>query len=111
MAKVLALLPGAPGVHILRDPSDVARSNIAMMWTGNVYFGADTWLKTERDGQDHGHHAADRTLAMRYEDLVSDPEGVLTQICAHVDLDFDPVVLGYGATTTYDPPDPSLAQQ
>ena len=35
-----------------------------------------------------------RFLSVRYEDLVSDPEGRVREICAFLGLDFDPAMLG-----------------
>jgi hypothetical protein len=34
-------------------------------------------------------------LEVRYEDLISDTEGVLRRVCEHVEIDFDPVMLRY----------------
>jgi Sulfotransferase family len=34
-------------------------------------------------------------LEIRYEDLVADPEGTLRRICAHIELDYSPRMLGY----------------
>lgn len=111
LSKALQLLPEAPVVHMLRDPRDVARSSIGMMWAGNVYFGVDTWLRTEQDWQFHGHLAEDRTLTISYESLVAQPEKTLTRLAAHAGFEFAPSMLSYGEVTTYDRPDPALAEQ
>lgn len=112
LRTMLRLFPDAKVVHMLRDPRDVARSAIGMGWAGNVYFGAETWLKTEREwdaaapllkpGQVH---------EVKYEDLVRDPAKELAAICAFAGETYEPAMLGYHASTTYAAPDVKLIEQ
>lgn len=112
LQKCAELLPNAPILRLLRDPRDVARSAIGMGWAGNVYFGADTWIRTERAWrafEEAGHRNPVKVTA--YEALVADAEGELRAICAFLRVPFDPGMLAYPERTTYAPPDPSLAEQ
>lgn len=112
LAKCCELLPNAPIVRLLRDPRDVARSAIGMGWAGNVYYGADTWIRTERawrEFQDARHRNSVKVTA--YETLVADAEGELRAICDFLAIPYDAGMLAYPDTTTYSPPDPSLAEQ
>jgi len=109
--QALELLPEVPLVHMLRDPRDVARSAIGMLWANHVYFGADTWLKTETEWEKHSTAVEGRTLTIRYEDLVERPQDTLAALCRHVGLPFDDRMLTYDQHSTYDRPDPALARQ
>ena len=46
--------------------------------------------KAQRDGAKVDHY-----LELRYETLVSDPEGTLRQVCEFIELPWDPVMLDY----------------
>ena len=111
IAPCLEALPQARIVHILRDPRDVARSSIGMGWAGNVYFGADHWIATEREWADHAQTLEPRSYTLRYETLVAAPEQTLTALCTHVGLSYDPAMLTYPERTTYSAPDAGLAEQ
>lgn len=112
VGRLLDLAPETKVLHLLRDPRDVARSAIGMGWAGNVYFGARTWLVTEREwDQVADGLRPDQNLELRYEALVSDPEKVLGGVCMFLGDKYDPAMLDYAAYTTYDRPDPSLINQ
>lgn len=111
LGRVVELLPNVPFVHFLRDPRDVARSAIGMMWAGNVWFGAETWLRSEQDWERHGKGLAERTSILKYESLVAEPGKELARLCLHAGVAFDPGMLEYHRSTTYEAPDPSLAYQ
>jgi hypothetical protein len=111
LEKLLSILTEAPIVHFVRDPRDVARSSIGMMWAGNVFYGTDTWLKTEREWQRAGKGLGTRVLEVRYEDLVTTPRAVLEAVCRHLNVPYDDRMLSYPETTTYSAPDASLAYQ
>ena len=94
--EVLGVLPEAHFVHIIRDGRDVALSlrqtwfspaeevtSLARHWAGQI--------RTTRQ-QARGR---DCYTEVRYEDLLSDPEGTLRRICAAIDLDYDPAMLTY----------------
>lgn len=112
LRTMLRLFPDAKVVHMLRDPRDVARSAIGMGWAGNVYYGAETWLKTER-GWDEAAPLLKpgQVHEVKYEDLVRAPERELAAICEFVGEAFEPAMLSYASSTTYEAPDVSLIEQ
>jgi hypothetical protein len=91
------VLPEARFVHLIRDGRDVWLSQRA------VSFGPDT-IETAAAAW-ASRIARARTLArdlpfyleIRYEDLVGDPELALRQVCAYIDLPWDPGMLDYHA--------------
>ena len=109
--RAVRLLPEVPILHMLRDPRDVARSAVGMIWADHVYFGVNSWLRTETEWEALGSTLEHRTLTIHYELLVAQPRDTLASICAHVGIDFDEQMLTYDRQSTYAPPDPSLAEQ
>jgi hypothetical protein len=106
------LFPRAKFVHIVRDPRDVARSCIGMGWVGTVHHGADYWVEAETYWTNICRDVpAERRVDVHYEDLVRYPKEVLASLCDFIGVEFHPAMLDYGAHTTYDAPDASLAQQ
>jgi hypothetical protein len=83
-----------------------------MGWTGHVYYGARFWLEAEREWERTAPHLEDgQSLELRYEPLVRDPEKVLGELCTFLGMQYDPAMLGYADTSTYERPDPSLTEQ
>ncbi|MGB1209093.1 MAG: sulfotransferase family protein [Paracoccaceae bacterium] len=107
--RVMALMPDVRVIHMLRDPRDVARSSIAMGWAGTLYHGVGHWLHTEADW-DRGIPAGGRVHRLRFEDLFTDIDTALKEVCGFFDLPYDPQMLTYHENTTYGAPDPSLIQ-
>ena len=92
-----ALFPDAQVVHIVRDPRDCVGSLARMPWWSHGTEGAlATWV-----------HAVDCATAarrklppdsfheLRYEDLVTDPRGALTELCAFLGEDFEEAMLDH----------------
>lgn len=111
-SRVPAIFPDARYVHLVRDPRDVARSAIGMGWAGNVFHGVDHWTQSEGDFEVLAARVPeDRILQMRNEELIADPVGELSRLCAFMGVAYDPAMLSYPATTTYAAPDPALSFQ
>lgn len=102
--------PDAKFIHLTRDPRDVARSSVGMGWCGHSYYGVSHWIETERDW-DAAALPPQRYLTVRFEELIFDLEVGLQEICAFLDIPFEPGMLNYHEYATYDPPDPSIAQK
>ncbi|WP_299964556.1 sulfotransferase [uncultured Roseobacter sp.] len=110
--RALEVFPGMRVLHLMRDPRDVARSSIGMGWAGNVYYGVDHWIGTQKDWQ----RSLDRLpepqrLVVFYEDLIQKSEETLSGICQFAGLSFHPDMLAYDADSTYSKPDPRLILQ
>lgn len=110
--RLAAALPGARIIHLLRDPRDVARSSIGMGWAGTLWHGVDHWVATEA-GWDRAApvFTPDQVLELRFEELLADLEGGLRRVCAFLGVTFAPEMLEYHRHSTYEPPDPKLAEQ
>ena len=94
---VAALLPEARFVHIVRDGRNVALSLIdSPFGPNNVAAGARFWRRRVERGRFDGHRLGPgRYREVAYEAVVADPEAVLTDLCAFLELPFDPAMLRY----------------
>ena len=93
--------PGARYVHIVRDGRNAALSLLAMTRRPRLNLSrprgvADFACAWEREvraarrfGQRHPY------LELRYEDLVAEPAERLRDVCAFMDLDYEPAMLEY----------------
>ncbi len=112
ISLALALYPDLRIVHVLRDPRDVARSSIGMGWAGNVFYGIDHWIETEREWQDIvGKLTADQFLSVHYESLIDHPERTLTEICDFARCRYHPAMLEYDKTSSYAKPSADFGAQ
>ena len=110
--RIPVLYPNARYVHLVRDPRDVARSCVNMGWAGNTYYGVESWIASERSFEALSKIVpAGRIHRMRYESLITQPEEELSALCAFVGVLFDPTMLRYGDSSTYQSPDPGLIEQ
>ncbi len=99
MKKLQRTLPEARFVHVIRDGRDAGLSQnsrivkrgkdpipgreMARRWRKRI-------VKARLDAEDVDHY-----LEVRYEDMITDTEGVLKRVCEHIELDFDPAMLTY----------------
>lgn len=108
--RLLAIWPQARYIHLVRDPRDVARSVIPMGWAGNTWTGVQRWIDAEELwGKMRQHLPQERTLDVKFEELLADPAAILGNVCAFLDLPYDPCMLDYAEDTTYDVPNPDIA--
>lgn len=93
--------PGARYVHIVRDGRDAALSLLAMARRPRFNLSrprgigdfACAWRRevraAQRFGRDHPY------LELRYEELVAEPEARLREVCAFLNLEYEPEMLEY----------------
>lgn len=109
---LLTIWPQARFIHILRDPRDVAKSNIRMAWAGNVWHGADRWIEAEHTWEKLSRQLpTSRQFEFHYEDLIANPPKTLTAICEFLGISYSEDMLDYSESSTYSPPDMDLRQQ
>lgn len=89
------MLPHAKFVHIIRDGRDVATSMVEKWgrreWHVDLYWSMRTWARRLRAARDAGRKLGpDFYLEVQYEQLASDPEPHLRQICQFIGEPFDP---------------------
>lgn len=110
--KLPRLFRDATYVHLVRDGRDVASSCIRMGWAGNMWTAPERWIRAEEQwAQLSKGLPAERSLVVRYEDLIRHPERTLGRIVATVGLAFHPEMLRYSERSTYEPPDRSLVHR
>lgn len=95
--RIRAHWPAATVLHIIRDPRDIFASlREAKKWdTVEVFMGK--WASVMRAVE--AFRAAELLEAgyveLRYETLVTDPEGTMRAVCAATDLPFEPAVAAF----------------
>jgi hypothetical protein len=83
-----------------------------MGWAGTPYHGAKFWVRAERTWDLVSKYIpSEQIMSVRYENLMGDPENVLTRVAQFMGLEFDPDMLRYPETSTYSAPDPTLTNQ
>ena len=105
-----AVFPASRIIHLVRDPRDVARSAVQMGWQGHSYFAVDLWVKTETTW-DRAAIPENQVLTVKFEELMGDLQTGLTRICDFLGLVFEPTMLDYHMRSSYDRPDPKIAQK
>ncbi len=110
--SLLRLFPNARFIYLLRDPRDVANSNIGMGWAGNVWCGVDRWVEAENLWSNMKKTLSEENyIEIRSEELILSPEDNLTKICEFIGLEYDDQMMEYPSNTTYSRPDPKLTEQ
>ena len=110
--RLLQIWPNAKFIHIARDGRDVARSCIGMGWAGNVWTGIERWIEAEKLWANLSQSlSADRKIEVTYEELICNPKNVLENLCSFLEISFDPQMLTYDQTTTYDLPNAKFIYQ
>ncbi len=106
------LWPDTKFIHLIRDPRDVANSCVGMGWFGHPARATSVWLDTVRRWNTliESVPPQDR-IVVRYEDLLKAPEHELGRCCAFLGLRYHPDMLKFFETSTYEPLDPTLAEQ
>lgn len=93
------IYPAAKVLHIIRDPRDVLLSRMKAAWSAHrpywmhLFIYSAQFGKGRRLGQSLFGPAY---LEVQYEQLIQQPEQVLTQICKHIGVDFEPGMLTFG---------------
>jgi hypothetical protein len=92
------LWPDAHIVRIVRDPRDVALSLAGMPFAGDSLVG--NLVRIDQDDRaSRDFFARDgRSVSLRYEDLVTDPERELRRLCGFLGEAFEPAMLERGET-------------
>jgi LPS sulfotransferase NodH len=104
MAQVF---PGAAFVVITRDPRDVYLSQQSMVWNRDtIVETASTWRRYAMATERYRSHYDERFIDLRYEDLLRDPSQILADICALLEVSFEPDMLAF-----HEHADPALSAE
>ncbi|RYG21146.1 sulfotransferase [bacterium] len=90
--------PDARFVHIVRDGRAVAASIMPLTWGPNtIVEAANLWINRVAHGVALETSAlAERTVRVRYEDLLTAPEPTLQRLCGFCEIEFTPEMLTGG---------------
>jgi Sulfotransferase family len=99
LPRLARMFPEARFVHLVRDGRDVALSYRSVGWgPATVTDAALLWRRRVAAGRRAGHRIGPgRYREVRYEDLVAEPERVVRELCAFLDLAWDDALLRYPA--------------
>jgi Sulfotransferase family len=90
------IFPSAQFVHLIRDGRDAALSTLAAYpdrFYVDMYFAAHSWRRRVRTARLAGTSLSPgRYTELRYEDLTTDPDAVLRQLCAFLGEHYDPAM-------------------
>lgn len=98
-ATLFALYPEARLIHLVRDGRAVAASVLKLDWGPNVIdLAAYWWAQWLAHGlAAEQHFGPQRVMRVRYEELVTNPQARLMEICRFLEIDFQPdMVSGSG---------------
>jgi hypothetical protein len=98
--RVFAEFPDARIVHMLRDPRD-RYASVRRRHGGSgarLGRGVGRWLDSTDAALRHAARWPDRYLLVRYEDLCSEPERVVREVCRFIDEPFAPRMLSMDQT-------------
>lgn len=84
--------PQAKFIHIVRDPRDYVLS-MKKAWGKNIFLAAYKWNNSILDFQIKKEKLGTRLLEIKYEDLISEPEKTLLDICHFMGISFNKQML------------------
>jgi hypothetical protein len=92
-AEIRKYYPDSPIIRIVRDPRDVARSQMALpLGPVTMLQGLAYWRRYDELSAPF-FEVDSRCHTLRYEDLVREPESTLRELCRAIGEDFDPAML------------------
>jgi glycosyltransferase involved in cell wall biosynthesis len=98
LRTLAALFPEARFVHIIRDGRDVALSlfDIERWGPSQIPGAAHYWVRHVSAGREAGAAIGEqRYREVSYERMVDEPEDVLRELCAFLDLEYESAMLDY----------------
>lgn len=96
------MFPDARFIHLVRDPRAVVRSaNLFPRLPSDTVVNATNWLHFMEEGYQMlcKHVPEAQRCTVRYEDLTSDPEPVVHEICRFIGEDFHPEMMEFHQTS------------
>jgi len=92
---IFAEYPGARIIHMVRDPRDRYASILKRYDKEQRRLGsaAGRWLMSVRAGEENLRRFPGRYRMVRYETLAQEPEASMQEMCAFVDVPYDPVMM------------------
>jgi hypothetical protein len=101
--EIFESYPGVRFIHMVRDPRDRYAESRVRWPDGRLGAGGATarWLFSVRLGHRNAGRHGDHYRLLRYETLVTNPEGTLREVCAFLGEAYEPSMLELDAVPTY----------
>jgi hypothetical protein len=93
LERLLDVFPDAQFIHIYRDGCDVVHSHLQGGFFARLEDAAKRWLHVERQTRRFARQHPERSIDVRYEDLVARPEEVVRGLCAFLGVEFEDQML------------------
>jgi len=94
--EIIEIFPDAKFIFLFRNPLHALSSMVSTWSSGNLRnmyaFQQDVILGSKRLSEGYAQYS-DRSIAIKYEDFVLNPEVYGKRICEYLELDFDPEML------------------
>ena len=90
---ILKVFPDAQFIHLVRDGCDVISSSLRYGFFTDITTAANRWVRVVRNARRFAEAHPDRSIDVRYEDLVSEPEATIKSICLFLNVRFEPKML------------------
>lgn len=92
-----SIFPEAKYIHIVRDGRAVYQSVKALDWgPSNAYMATRFWVERVQQGLTVELAEGASCTRVRYEDLVAQPEQVLSRLCRFAGINYDPCMVNGG---------------
>ncbi len=93
--ELFKILPQARLIHLVRDPRDVIASFIKQKWCPDNLEDAISYYKSiiSRWFEIEKTLDPEKFLVVKFEDMISNPEKVVSEMCSFVKLDFEKEML------------------
>jgi Sulfotransferase family len=88
--------PGVKVIHMVRDPRDRYEASLALWPEGRGRAGGATarWRYSTALAERNRRRYPDGYLVVRFEDLVSEPERIVREVCSFLEEEYLPAMLG-----------------
>ena len=96
---IAQIFPGAQFIHVIRDGRDATLSaqkkwGLSKFWYMDNYYLLQNWVANVSTGLRDGRKLSeDRYLEIRYEQLVREPELILSKICDFLNETYNPMMV------------------
>ena len=97
--QLLKLFPGAKFIHLVRDYRDnivsIQRASGLIKESGNPYYSMGRWSLYNRFVYKYQKRYPDQFYRVQFEELIREPETVMKNLCAFLELDYHAEILNY----------------
>jgi hypothetical protein len=98
LKQLFKLFPEAKFIHLVREPKDNVLSTIRAFEGTNSFRIATKWLAVNTIIERIKIKMPDKSITVKYENMVKNPEMILKSICAFLEIPFTPEMLDRNMT-------------